>query len=295
MKKANIYRDFGIQYKNGKIYHPAFGWINPLMKNGNQKIGSGVYHFSTLPTNGGFFRDSFNYPRTAAVIDLACAWFGPCVLDYESTTEESYGVRGTCNCTCKDPGTGAVTCYATKGRYVFDNVRASLMLNTIIARHDPLFFRRAIEAQIVADKIIIVRIHAAGDFFSEAYAWNWRFIAHDFPHVTFWTYTKVKKLESVFDGLENANIVKSMISLDGKTNYNFGPARTISALYHALKAAGADVFFCPCGVPGADRGNIHCNVCGACAAHKYVLFLEHSTDYDAKKDADLPLVYECLE
>ena len=273
MKKATIYNDFGIQYKNGKIYHPAFGWINPLLKNGNKKIGTGVYHFSTLPTNAYFPAIG---EKTRAVLDA---------VDMDA-------MRGTCACTCANAH-GDIICYATKGRYVFDNVRASLMINTFIARHDLQFFHRAVEAQILADRICVVRIHAAGDFFSADYAFVWRDIARRFSNVTFWTYTKVRALEGTFDGLKNANIVKSMISLNGKTNYNFGPAAKVSALYWSLKAAGEDVFFCPCGVPGADNG-IHCNVCGACAAHKYVLFLEHSTDYDAKKDPALPLVRACV-
>ncbi len=51
--KAKIYADYGIEYKNGKIKAPVFGWINPLLVDGNEKIGKGVYHFSTLPTNRG--------------------------------------------------------------------------------------------------------------------------------------------------------------------------------------------------------------------------------------------------
>ena len=286
--KKDIYFDYGIEYKNGKINAPVFGWINPLLKNGNKKIGKGVYHFSTLPTNSLFFACG---PLSEAVLESAKDF---CDGRVRLNISAESGVRGTCSCTCKDPATGEIICYATKGRYVFDNVRASLMRNTILARHFMEWTFRAISAQIAADRVQVVRIHAAGDFFSAAYAGMWRDIASSFPAVLFWTYTKVKALESAFDDLGNANIVKSMIAHNGKTVFNFGHASEIAALYWSLKEAGEDVFFCPCGIPGADNGAIKCNVCGACAAHKYVLFLEHSTTYNAAKDPDLEKVLACV-
>lgn len=45
--KKDIYKEFGIEYKAGKILSPI-GFINPLLVNGNSKIGDGVYHFSML-------------------------------------------------------------------------------------------------------------------------------------------------------------------------------------------------------------------------------------------------------
>lgn len=29
--KRSIYEKYGIEYRNGKIYHSEFGWINPLL------------------------------------------------------------------------------------------------------------------------------------------------------------------------------------------------------------------------------------------------------------------------
>lgn len=34
-----------------KILSPEFGWINPLLINGNDKLGKGVYTFSILAGN----------------------------------------------------------------------------------------------------------------------------------------------------------------------------------------------------------------------------------------------------
>lgn len=285
--KKDIYAGFGIEYKNGKINAPAFGLINPLLKNGNKKIGKGVYHFSTLPTNSLFFACG---PLSAAVLESAKDF---CDGRVRLNISAESGVRGTCSCTCKDPFTGEISCYATTGRYVFDNVRASLMRNTILARHFMGFVYNAISAQIIADRIKTVRIHAAGDFFSHGYGMMWRRIAHENPSVIFWTYTKVRDYETIFDGLENANIVKSLISHNGKTVFNFGHAKEIAALYWSLKSAGEDVHFCACGIPGFDvDGKIHCNNCPACATCKYVLFLEHSTTYNAAQD---PYLNDAIE
>lgn len=49
--KAAIYAAYGIEYKGGKILAPLYGWINPLLINGNAKLGKGVYTWSMLATN----------------------------------------------------------------------------------------------------------------------------------------------------------------------------------------------------------------------------------------------------
>lgn len=50
-RAKRIYAEHGISYDmaSGKIYAPILDkWIAPLLVNGNEKIGKGVYHFSTL-------------------------------------------------------------------------------------------------------------------------------------------------------------------------------------------------------------------------------------------------------
>ena len=94
--KTSIYNQYGIAYdrKENKIYHKLFGWINPLLINGNDKLGKGVYTFSTLPTNKAF---NVTLPThgIGGTIDIT--------------------IKGTCPCSFAG-------CYATKGRYTFDNV-----------------------------------------------------------------------------------------------------------------------------------------------------------------------------
>lgn len=247
-QKKEIYAGFGIGLKKDgnteKIFHPVFGWINKLLVDGNQKIGKGCFHFSTLPTNQIYH----------VVID-----------------GKSYDVKGTCVCHCAG-------CYATKGNYRFANVIKSLALKTLLIRNDLDFVYRAISAQIKADEIKLLRIHASGDFDSMPYAFMWLKIAKENPNVIMWTYTKVKQFESLFDGVQNANIVKSLIDGFG---FNFGHCDYIIKVYEHLKKQGKKVHICNCGFDS----NQHCVNCRGCSENEYVLFVEHSTEYKAEKDS----------
>ena len=242
--KKEIYASYGIEYNNktGKILTP-YGWCRPLLVNGNAKIGKGCYHFSTLPTN--------------QLFDVV-------------VNGKSYTVKGTCRCYCKG-------CYAMAGNYRYQSVKNALGYRTLIIREYIDFAYRAIMAQIEADKISTVRIHAAGDFDSLAYLTMWIRIIHNNPAVTFWTYTKVQEFESAFDHFANANIVKSIIPGVG---LNFGHCDYVMDTYNKLSSAGKSVHICRCGV---DK-NQHCTNCKGCSVNEYVLFIEHSTEYKAEKD-----------
>jgi hypothetical protein len=258
--KTDIYRSYGIQYDRiqDKIFHPVFGWIKPLLINGNDKLGKGVYTFSTLPTNKEY----------SAVLDTVA---GPV----------RYNVFGTCPCHCDK-------CYATRGRYVFDNVVAANMRKTIIARSDLDFMVNAILAQIKADRIRICRIHAAGDFCSMEYINAWRTIVKNTPDTIYWTYTKNPAAENAFDDLDNINIVHSCIPGIG---FNFGHCDYIIRVYNILKSMGKKVYICRCGV---DKQQ-HCTNCHGCFDNEIVLFIEHSTEYKAEKDPLFPVVKELIE
>ena len=105
-KKA-IYAKYGIEYKDGKILCPIDNgtWIRPLLVDGNKKIGKGAYHFSILPTSREYRIDINGTERI---------------------------VKGTCPCTCMN-SSGEITCYATKGNYVFSSVVRSLAIKTILS------------------------------------------------------------------------------------------------------------------------------------------------------------------
>lgn len=259
--KRAIYAAYGIEYKAGKILAPIYGWINPLLINGNEKLGKGVYTYSTLATN----------------LDITYFENG------EKKTE-----KGTCPCTCRDKETGKIDCYACTGCYLFNSTKLSLARKTVLSRLHLDFVKRAIIAQIKADKITICRIHASGDFFGAAYINAWREIVSACPDCVFWSYTKNKVAENAFDDLNNCNIVKSVIAGKG---VNFGKCAYIIALYTELKAAGKSVYICRCGI---DKEQ-HCNNCRHCSECEYVLFLEHSTGYKPEEDKLFPVFVALVE
>ncbi|MBO5967277.1 MAG: hypothetical protein J6S14_02130 [Clostridia bacterium] len=242
--KKNVYACYGIEFENGKIKAPLFGWINPLLVDGNSKLGKGVWTFSMLPGN---------------------FWYK---VEIDGETMETCG---TCNCNC--PG-----CYAQTGFYNMPSVIRSNAIKTILARLYPDFVRRAITAQIWADNIKLCRIHASGDFFNAEYISAWREIVKACEACVFWTYTKNQEAENAFNDLANINIVKSIIPGYG---FNFGHCDYILRVYKALKELGKTVYICRCGI---DK-NQHCTNCKGCSKNDFVLFIEHSTNYCAEKDA----------
>lgn len=245
LTKKAIYEKHGIEFKAGKIVSPI-GPISELLKAGNSKTGKAVYTWSTLPGTGGYSID----------------------VNGKNTV-----VHGTCICDC-------IGCYAQTGFYKMKNVADSLAINTYLVNNYPDFVYQAISAQLKTIGRGEVRIHAAGDFNTtnpEAYTGLWFRIAKENPTFRFWTYTKVKKFESLFDSLKNANIVRSIIPHVG---LNFGHCDYIINAYYTLKSLGQEVYICKCGI---DK-NQHCEKCGICSAYKYVLFVEHSTAYKAEED-----------
>lgn len=243
--KKQIYSKYGIEYKDGKILSPI-GYVPELLKEGNNKTGKQVFTWSILPGT----------ETVETVINGS-----------------SVAVKGTCVCDCSG-------CYAKTGFYKMKNVISSLAINTYLVNS----YRQFVQAAIMAQLEIIgrgeIRIHAAGDFNTadpEGYSRMWHEIASKFNSFRFWTYTKVKQYETLFDDLKNANIVKSIIPNVG---INYGTCEYIINAYYTLRSLGIPVYICKCGI---DK-NQHCERCGVCATYKYVLFVEHSTGYKAEED-----------
>lgn len=243
--KKETYKKYGIDFVNGKIVSPV-GNIPELLKEGNDKTGKLVYTFSVLPGT------------TVYIAEIAG-------IEIE--------IPGTCICDC-------IGCYAKTGRYRCDNVTQSMAVNTYLINYHLDFVRRCISAQLEYIQRGEIRIHAAGDFNTinaDEYAGMWHDIAAKFTSFRMWTYTKIKKYETLFDDLKNANIVKSVIPGVG---VNYGTCEYIINAYYTLKSIGKSVYICRCGI---DK-NQHCQNCGVCATYEYVLFIEHSTAYKAESD-----------
>ena len=253
MTTKEIYKAYNIEYKNGKILSPVFGFIAPFLKKGNSKVGENVYTWSTLPTNQIF---------------------------HVIINGKSFDIKGTCNCHC-------IGCYATKGFYNMPGVVKSMAINTVLIRDYPEFVQNAIIAQIKAENLKTVRIDAAGDI-ENSFISVFRKVAAECNDVIFWTYTKNKAAENAFDDIPNFNIVKSVIPGIG---INYGYCDHVLKAYNELKAHGENVYICRCGI---DK-NQHCENCKACQNNKYVLFIEHSTEYKAEKDKLFPVLKEVIE
>lgn len=243
-----------VKVKSAEKLVSPIGIVNKPLVNGNAKIGKGCYHFSMLPGTQMF----------DVVIN-----------------NQSYTVKGTCCCDC-------IGCYAKTGNYRYQTVKNALAMRTLLARDYLPWLEKAIRAQVIVENIKTVRIHAAGDFCSLEYALMWARIARDFPGVTFWTYTKVKEFEGLFDKLPNANIVKSIIPGVG---LNYGHCDYIISTFKALKGANKTVHVCKCGI---DK-NQHCTNCKGCSKNEYVLFIEHSTEYKAEKDPKFGEIKQLIE
>ena len=211
MNKKMIYASYGIEYKNGKIFAPVFGWIPEILLNGNSKLGDGVYTFSLLPG--------------ADVFTLV-------INGVEMST------KATCPCNCKG-------CYAMRGFYNMPSAKKSAFIKTVLAREYPEFFKNAIIAQLQACKAELCRLHESGDFFSSDYIELWKEIVKACPDTAFWGYTKNKEAEEAFDNIDNCNIVKSVIRGFG---FNFGKCGYILKVYRALTAMGKSVYICRCGI-----------------------------------------------
>jgi len=243
--KKDIYAKYGIEYKDGKVLSPV-GWIPELLKEGNEKTGKQVYTFSLLPGTGNYMTECNGHTIAA---------------------------KGTCVCNCSG-------CYAMTGRYNCGNVIKSMIVNTWLVNNYIWFVKACIMAQLECIGRGEIRIHAAVDFNTQnpgEYSNMWLDIARKNNSFRFWTYTKIKQYETLFDGLKNANIVKSVIPGIG---VNFGHCEYIINAYYTLRDLGKKVYICRCGI---DK-NQHCERCGICATYDYVLFVEHSTEYKAEKD-----------
>lgn len=253
--KKDIYKTYGIEFDGNRINAPLFGFVPPLLVNGNDKIGKNVYHFSTLPAD---------------------IWY------HVTIDGETYETKGTCPCNC-------VGCYAQSGNFKrYPTTKIYLAIRTILSRKYLEFVKNAIIAQIKADNVKMLRIHASGDFFSEEYIAMWEDVVAACPDTIFWSYTKNQAAENAFDGFDNCNIVKSLIPNCGK---NYGHCDYILETFAKLKAEKKSVYICRCGIDD----NQHCNTCGGCSKNEYVLFIEHSTEYKAKKDVLFPTLKEIID
>lgn len=93
---------------------------------------------------------------------------------------------------CPQAGACASFCYARNGTYLFRNVRARHVANLEYILEEPHNWFAQMLLEVNAPRMAgkHVRIHDAGDFFSQEYLELWLEIARRTPQVTFYCYTK---------------------------------------------------------------------------------------------------------
>ena len=93
---------------------------------------------------------------------------------------------------CPAAGACASFCYARNGTYLFSNVRGRHIQNLeyVLYHIEEWKAQMLSEVQHKKMKGKHIRIHDAGDFFSDEYLEAWLDIARQTPEVTFYAYTK---------------------------------------------------------------------------------------------------------
>lgn len=259
--KNDIYTSYGIEFNGKQIRSPFGTWISPLLVDGNTKVGKKAKTWSIMHGNENWTAEDFKHAETREV-------FTACGVE---------SVKGSCPCHCDG-------CYCDSGCFVqYHQSYTSNLFKLILARMFLDWTKRAIIAQIKADKITQVRIHAAGDFFSVEYINAWHEIIFECKETTiFWTYTKNRDAEKAFSDLDNCFLVPSITPY----GFNFGTCAELLSMYARLTEKGYKVHICACGT----EYETHCCDCNTgCKAVgtecDFVLFIKHSTkDYKAGKN-----------
>lgn len=206
-REQATYKKHGIETDGVNALVSPLGLVTSLLQDGNGKLGTGVYTWSTLATNKTWHSEKFG------------------------------DIKGTCNCHCDG-------CYGECGHYTHCNVIDALAIRTLLIRFFPEWVLSALSAQLEIIGNCDVRIHATGDFENVQYAEIFRTLASRFPNVRFWSYTKNAEIETYFDDTPNVNIVRSIIPDFG---YNFGTIEYVLSAWLYLISIGENPHICECG------------------------------------------------
>lgn len=100
---------------------------------------------------------------------------------------------GTPYVTCPAAGICAAACYARTGTFRFPQVLAKHQRNLLRIKQNLPQWKEDMLAELAAPRLRggkFLRIHDAGDYFSDPYLMAWLDIARATPDVTFYSYTK---------------------------------------------------------------------------------------------------------
>ena len=98
-------------------------------------------------------------------------------------------------------------CYASKGAYIWSNVKPAFERRLEATKRDD--FPQVMIAEITKKKADVIRIHDSGDFYSREYLHKWFKVMESLPQVKFYAYSKSLPL---LDGVKlpaNFTLIKS--------------------------------------------------------------------------------------
>jgi hypothetical protein len=129
--------------------------------------------------------------------------------------------NGTNVKTCPNAGACATVCYARNGTYNFSNVKGRHVRNLEYILEDPQGWFAQMLEEVSKPKMRgkHVRIHDAGDFFSEDYLRMWLKLATLVPEVTFYCYTKEVSMFKRVLSEGCPNNFKYLFSMGGKEDH----------------------------------------------------------------------------
>lgn len=163
--------------------------------------------------------------------------------------------------TCPNNSMCNKTCYAMKAERIYKSARQSRE-NNYQASLLPTFVQECIHS-IKKSKRTVIRIHEAGDFYSQAYANKWNKIIKALPDIKFYAYTKSMFLPKETD---NFRLIHSILP-DGELNYGSHDYIENLRLKYGFHV-------CPVKVGSGQLCGRDCMVCFN-TNPKYVLFIKH--------------------
>lgn len=109
--------------------------------------------------------------------------------------------------TCLWAGDCKKYCYASKGAYIWSNVKPAFQRRLDATKQDD--FPQLMIAEIIKRKVSVVRIHDSGDFYSREYLHKWFKIMDSLPSVIFYAYSKSLPLFAGEKLPSNFKLIKS--------------------------------------------------------------------------------------
>jgi hypothetical protein len=136
--------------------------------------------------------------------------------------------------TCPAAGVCARLCFARTGSYRYANVRAAHLRNLLLTLEDLPGFEQQMTQEVQHRRYqgAHVRVHDAGDFYSDAYLQAWLRIAASAPGVSFYCYTKeIRRFLRLVEGGQAPPNFRWCYSLGGREDHLIPPGARIADVF----------------------------------------------------------------